>query len=150
VNIASELELLSSSSSSPPYVGLTDQDREILELAQQGKTDQEIADILDLSLDSLQHCLLRMCAKLNVTSTDEAVTIAVEVGVLPSHVYRGLSEREKEILRLARDGLTNSEIATKLGLSDGTVRNCLSGIYTKLKVRNRTEAIKTVLQLELL
>lgn len=51
-----------------------------------------------------------------------------------------LTERERQVLRLAADGLSNADIAAVLGLSDGTVRNYLSEILAKLSAKNRVEA----------
>ncbi len=53
-----------------------------------------------------------------------------------------LSEREIEILRLARRGLPNPQIAQSLHISAGTVRNHLCSIYNKLGVHNRHEALQ--------
>lgn len=53
----------------------------------------------------------------------------------------GLSEREKEVLRLAALGKSNKEIASQLSLSDRTVQAHLSHIFTKLGVASRTEAV---------
>jgi two-component system response regulator DesR len=53
-----------------------------------------------------------------------------------------MTERERDVLRLAGDGLPNSEIATQLHLAEGTVRNYLSTAITKLGVRNRIEAAR--------
>ncbi|MBV8748666.1 MAG: response regulator transcription factor [Candidatus Eremiobacteraeota bacterium] len=50
-----------------------------------------------------------------------------------------LSERDLEVLRLVGRGLTNREIASQLGPSEGTVRNYVSGILDTLSARNRTE-----------
>ena len=51
-----------------------------------------------------------------------------------------LSERERQVLRLAGDGRSAGEIATELNLSSGTVRNYLSEAIGKLGVGNRIEA----------
>ncbi len=51
-----------------------------------------------------------------------------------------LTEREREVLRLLTQGLSNSEIASRLYLSAGTVRNYVSSILTKLDVADRTQA----------
>ncbi|MCI4568222.1 response regulator transcription factor [Lysobacter sp. CFH 32150] len=51
-----------------------------------------------------------------------------------------LNDRERQVLRLAGDGLSASEIATLLNLSHGTVRNYLSEAIGKLGVGNRIEA----------
>ncbi|WP_073962542.1 response regulator transcription factor [Mediterraneibacter gnavus] len=50
-----------------------------------------------------------------------------------------ISERELEIIRLIADGLSNKEIASRLFLSEGTVRNYLSSILDKLNLRDRTQ-----------
>ena len=52
-----------------------------------------------------------------------------------------LTERERDILRLAQRGLPNPLIAQALHLSPGTVRNHLSAIYRKLGVHSRYEAL---------
>jgi DNA-binding NarL/FixJ family response regulator len=51
-----------------------------------------------------------------------------------------LSERELDVLRLLAQGLTNAEIAERLYLTRGTVRNYVSAILTKLGVEDRTQA----------
>jgi two-component system response regulator DesR len=53
-----------------------------------------------------------------------------------------LTDREREVLRLAGEGLANAEIAERLHLSDGTVRNYLSEAIGKLGVTNRTAAAR--------
>lgn len=50
-----------------------------------------------------------------------------------------LSEREREVVRMVADGFDNSEIAARMFLSDGTVRNHISAILAKLGLRNRTQ-----------
>ena len=50
-----------------------------------------------------------------------------------------LAERENEILSLVASGLSNNEIAAKLYLSQGTVRNAVSAILEKLDLRDRTQ-----------
>ena len=51
-----------------------------------------------------------------------------------------LSEREQEVLRLLARGLNNADIAERLYLSEGTVRNYVSAILAKLGVADRTQA----------
>jgi two-component system response regulator DesR len=51
-----------------------------------------------------------------------------------------LSDRERQVLRLAEEGLNGPEIAERLRLSEGTVRNYLSEAISKLGVSNRVEA----------
>ena len=51
-----------------------------------------------------------------------------------------LTDREKEILAFIGSGLTNQEIAARLFLSEGTIRNYVSSIFFKLQVTDRTQA----------
>jgi DNA-binding NarL/FixJ family response regulator len=53
----------------------------------------------------------------------------------------GLTSREAELLELLTAGLSNKEIAQKMSISAGTVRNHLANIFQKLHVRCRTEAV---------
>jgi len=53
-----------------------------------------------------------------------------------------LTDRERQVLRLAGDGMASIEIADKLGLSEGTVRNYLSEAISKLGANNRVEAAR--------
>lgn len=61
-----------------------------------------------------------------------------------------LSKRQLEVLDLVKDGLTSSEIAEKLGVKDGSVRNQLSNVYRVLRVKNRREAIKRAIEFGLI
>ncbi|MFA7765157.1 DNA-binding response regulator [Streptomyces sp. NPDC059752] len=54
-----------------------------------------------------------------------------------------LTDREREVLREAEGGATNAELAARLHLSQGTVRNYLSTAIQKLAARNRAEAVRT-------
>jgi DNA-binding NarL/FixJ family response regulator len=58
----------------------------------------------------------------------------------PDHRIRELTEREEEILRHLAQGATNQEIAASLDVSEKTVRNRLSEIFSKLRLNNRTQA----------
>jgi DNA-binding NarL/FixJ family response regulator len=55
-------------------------------------------------------------------------------------VVRSLSERELDVLRLLARGLSNADIAKRLYLSEGTVRNYVSAVLAKLDVTDRTQA----------
>lgn len=57
-----------------------------------------------------------------------------------------LSERERQVLRLAGEGATSGEIARRLSLSEGTVRNYLSEAIGKLGAGNRIEAARIARQ----
>ena len=53
-----------------------------------------------------------------------------------------LTERERQVLRLAGEGMASSDIATELNLSEGTVRNYLSEAISKMGAANRVEAAR--------
>ena len=53
-----------------------------------------------------------------------------------------LTDRERQVVRLAGEGVASYEIAEKLGLSEGTVRNYLSEAMSKLGANNRVEAAR--------
>ena len=61
----------------------------------------------------------------------------------PAPTFPQLSSREREILVLLTQQLTNGEIAARLSLSEKTVRNHVSNILTKLQVSTRAQAITT-------
>jgi DNA-binding NarL/FixJ family response regulator len=63
---------------------------------------------------------------------------------------KSLTEREKEILQLVSQGLSNKAIAQILSLSAGTVKVHVSNILEKLGVSNRTEASVLALQMGLI
>ncbi|HEY0230918.1 MAG TPA: response regulator transcription factor [Dokdonella sp.] len=58
-----------------------------------------------------------------------------------------LTDRETEILRLMAGGYSNKEIANSLGVAEGTVKNHVSNILSKLGVRDRTRAVLKAFEL---
>jgi LuxR family maltose regulon positive regulatory protein len=69
---------------------------------------------------------------------------------LESDLIEPLSEREREVLQLVAEGLTNREIASRLFLSLNTVKAHTRNIYGKLAVHSRTQAIARSQELGLL
>lgn len=57
-----------------------------------------------------------------------------------------LTPREKEILWLLGEGLSNKAIANRLAVSDGTVKSHLGKAFRKLGVRNRLQALRLVVE----
>jgi LuxR family maltose regulon positive regulatory protein len=68
----------------------------------------------------------------------------------PAPGIEPLSDRETEVLSLVADGRTNSQIATELYLSVGTVKAHVHHIFGKLLVRNRSQAVARARELHLL
>lgn len=63
-----------------------------------------------------------------------------------SDPYAGLdlTDREKEICKLMADGLTNSQIASLLFISEGTVKNYISSIYDKFDIHDRAKLVSVL------
>ena len=66
---------------------------------------------------------------------------------LAEHTPRiGLTPRELEVLGLVAEGLSNAQIAERIGRTEGTVKVHLKNILQKLDVKDRTEAVTTALR----
>ena len=89
----------------------------------------------DAPADKLANAIREVAAGRRVVDADLALT-AWESSDCP------LTQREIEVLRMAADGADPVDIAAKLFLSAGTVRNYLTTIVTKLNARNRVDAIR--------
>jgi pimeloyl-ACP methyl ester carboxylesterase/DNA-binding CsgD family transcriptional regulator len=93
-----------------------------------------------VELDSRNHILLehepawpRFC---------EAVLAFVQPGATAGEsVFAALSARERQVLALMADGLSNTDIAERLQISEKTVRNHTSNVFDKLGVWSRAQAI---------
>ena len=55
------------------------------------------------------------------------------------HAFAQLTDREYEVVKLIAQGLDNKEIAATAYMGEGTVRNHISTILTKLELKNRTQ-----------
>ena len=65
-------------------------------------------------------------------------------------LWEQLTKREREVLRLLAQGLSNPEIAEQLHLASGTVRNYVSDIFAKLNVSDRAQAAVMAVKLGIL
>lgn len=61
--------------------------------------------------------------------------------ISPTMRYDGMTRRELEILQLVGEGLTNKQVSNLLRISNKTVRNHVSNLYAKLRVRDRSQAV---------
>lgn len=76
----------------------------------------------------------------------EAAQILMQKMTEPAKPGDDLTDREREILALMVDGLSNSEIAKRLVVSQATVRFHVSNILSKLEVTSRTQAVALALK----
>jgi DNA-binding NarL/FixJ family response regulator len=76
---------------------------------------------------------------------DEVAARIIEANVARASTGRArqavLSSRETFVLKQVASGLSNKQIARRLGISEKTVRNHLSRVFNKLRATNRTEAV---------
>lgn len=87
----------------------------------------------------------------SLSSTVSAVLagqIAVPSSIREPIAWSAVSPRERQVLELVADGLTNAEIAERLFLSESTVKTHLSASFRKLGVSSRAEAAAAVLDPE--
>jgi two-component system nitrate/nitrite response regulator NarL len=74
--------------------------------------------------------------KLFPFSTD--VATPREQTAVPEKSLSGLTDRERQIMRLVAEGLSNKEIGRRLNIADGTIKVHLHHIFQKLEISNRT------------
>jgi pimeloyl-ACP methyl ester carboxylesterase/DNA-binding CsgD family transcriptional regulator len=93
-----------------------------------------------VELDSRNHILLE--DEPAWKRFEEAVLAFVQPDVVPAgSVFAALSVREREVLGLMAEGLSNTDIAERLHISEKTVRNHASNVFDKLGVWSRAQAI---------
>jgi DNA-binding NarL/FixJ family response regulator len=76
--------------------------------------------------------------------------VAQPPAVASLHLSEPLGKREQDVLKLMSEGLSYSDIAGRLFLSEGTVRNYASAVFAKLGVSDRTQAVVLALKFGLL
>lgn len=93
----------------------------------------------------LVSCVRRILGGASYVSPDLAARLLTidalnETGITALPVATNLTDREDQIFRLIGQGLSNFEIAQRLGLTENTVKHYITPLLHKLGVRNRTEA----------
>lgn len=106
----------------------------------------------DVSLDKLLHAIETVAKGGYLIEPSVLKQMSEPKPVLSVGVSRNelLSEREREILSFMAGGFSNKEIANAVFLAEGTVKNHVSNILTKLDCRDRTQAVLKGLQLALI
>ncbi|KFU77270.1 DNA-binding response regulator, NarL/FixJ family, contains REC and HTH domains [Amycolatopsis lurida] len=98
----------------------------------------------DVSSTRLVEALVAAQRGESVLQPSVAAKLIARVARLPAEAPRPLatplSERELEVVRLLADGRSNREIAKTLFLAEGTVKNLVTNVLSKLQVRDRTQA----------
>ncbi|MFI6766678.1 LuxR family transcriptional regulator [Streptomyces sp. NPDC050355] len=147
---------------------LTPRELDVLRLISRGLANRQIARGLGISEKTVKNHLSAIYAKIGAADRTQAAMFALaadatgapRTGVRdeerrawrregtadheehpgPRSRPAGLTVREMDVLRLVTRGMTNRMIACDLGISEKTVKNHLSAIYTKIGAADRTQA----------
>jgi len=144
------LNALSARNSLPPTIILTtfDDDQLVLAGLKAGARGYLLKDV---SLDQLVNAVKAVASGGSLVAP--VVTQRLLSGLERMHDFTSLdrpdplTERETEILRLMAGGYSNKEIANSLSVAEGTVKNHVSNILSKLGVRDRTRAVLKAFEL---
>jgi DNA-binding NarL/FixJ family response regulator len=96
------------------------------------RADQIHSEMLAQDLEALENSVRRVLRHMN--------------GVAEAPRRSFLSLRELNVLKNVAAGMSNKQIASRLGISEKTVRNHMNRIFTKLGARNRTEAVVSAMR----
>ena len=94
----------------------------------------------NISVDELATAV-RKAHRGQSTLAPEAAQVLISATTRPPSVGHDLTEREREVLELMVEGLNNREIAERLIISNSTVKNHVSNIFSKLGTSSRTQAV---------
>jgi DNA-binding NarL/FixJ family response regulator len=121
-----------------------DDDENVFEGLRAGAVGYLLKDVSSPKLFEAIHAAAKgeyfLLPSITAKIVSEFKRISLPVAV-PQDMIDPLSSRELEILRLVSDGLSNKEIAEKLVIAEGTVKNHLSSILAKLSARDRMQAV---------
>jgi len=81
----------------------------------------------------------KLPAMMAASSNDKKAAAGPGSRDMSLYTKAGITDKEFEVIQLVADGLSNKEIAGKLFLSEGTVKNYISVILDKLSLRDRTQ-----------
>jgi DNA-binding CsgD family transcriptional regulator len=93
-----------------------------------------------VELDSRNHVLLEE-EPAWLRFQEAVLSFLPSAGRVPDAAFAALSAREREVLALMGDGLSNARIAERLQISEKTARNHASNLFGKLGVSSRTQAV---------
>ena len=137
------------SNGAPPTLILTtfDDDELVLEGLRLGAKGYLLKDVsLTQLLDAVE--TLALGETLVQPAVTERLLRGLQKTTYPSlETPDTLTKRELDVVRLLAGGYSNKEIAGALGMSEGTVKNHVSSVLSKLGVRDRTRAVLRALEL---
>ncbi len=114
---------------------------QVIPVAEGRRLAAGIPDAQFVQLESKNHVLLENEPAWPVFQDAILEFFGVAAGRGARDPFASLSKREREILALVDEGLTNAQIAVRLAISEKTVRNHASSLYDKLGVWSRAQAV---------
>jgi DNA-binding CsgD family transcriptional regulator len=125
---------------STPTLVVHPRDDEVASIDEGRRLAEGIPGAEFLELDSRNHILLEDEPAWN-RFRGAVLEFIGEAGAVRDSVFAALSSRERDVLSLMTEGLSNGEIAARLSISEKTVRNHTSNVFDKLGVWSRAQAI---------
>ncbi len=145
------LETLAAASQLPPTVILTtfDDDQLVLAGIKAGARGYLLKDVSLEQLVEAVECVAAGKSLVAPASTQRVQSGAERISPRFDSLEQPdpLTSRETEIVRLMSGGFSNKEIANSLGVAEGTVKNHVSNVLSKLGVRDRMQAVLKALEL---
>ena len=87
-----------------------------------------------------------MAGKIWLEQEQLRTALSTEVATGQMNGTRPFTEREQQVLSYVFDGLANKEIATRIGVSEGSVKSTLQQLFSKTGVRTRSQLVRIVLE----
>ena len=87
-----------------------------------------------------------MSGKIWLNQQELQTTLTADAASPPPVDARQFTERERQVLSFVFDGLANKEIASRIGVSEGSVKSTLQQLFSKTGVRTRSQLVRIVLE----
>ena len=114
------------------------EDRELVSLAAAGAYGVILKDVaIEILVQSLRQVADGQ-RLLPLPSSDQSVPREQRSIVIAENVLTVLTDRERQIMALVSEGLSNKEIGRRLNIADGTIKVHLHHVFQKLEISNRT------------
>ena len=127
---------------------LSAREKQVLELIGQGLTRPEVGEHLGLVEGTIDGHMKRIFTATGAHCANQALAVAVARGeiVIDVEVGEPLTGRQQQILVCLAQGLSNVQIATRVGRGRRTIANDLTELYRVLKARTRAHLVYLGLQ----
>lgn len=125
-----------------------EEDELIVESLSNGAVGYLLKDITTSDLVKAIQLIREGTSIIPVSFTQKLVNMKGKKKNVPKRSFH-LTERELEVLQCLFEGMSNREMAERLFISETTIKNHLTNIFSKLNVRNRTQAVSLAMENDL-